>query len=110
MKKLTTAAKLAIVFVAGTVSGIFIRLGVSVAGIAPRSPGGEVLILPLIILLIVVGYWAGAEFTRERAYRTGYRDGRVKLLAQLEWLKLEREQKEVPPVLSDEIPLYKAGP
>lgn len=82
MKKLTTAAKMTIVFAAGTLSGMFIRLGVSVTGSVPRSPGGDALILPLIVLLIVAGYWVGAEFGREAAYRKGYRDGRVKLLEQ----------------------------
>jgi len=106
MKKLIAAIKLAIVFAAGTLSGIFIRLGFSVAGSRPRSPGGEVLILPLIVLLIIAGYWAGAEFNREAAYRKGYRDGSINLLR---LQRLGREQQEAEAVLSDEIPRCKVG-
>lgn len=53
--------KLVLMFTAGFVSGLFIRLGVEVINLRPRSPGGEALFPLLIVLLMTAGYFIGRE-------------------------------------------------
>lgn len=71
-----TFNRLLLGFTAGLVAGAFIRLGTEVAIDRPCSPGGEVLILPLIFLLLSLGYALGRDKAAAEAYRTGYRKGR----------------------------------
>lgn len=65
-------------FVSGIAVGVLIRLGVTMIGTRPSSPGGELLILPMILLLVYFGYCIGTDGRdREckRYYRRGYNRG-----------------------------------
>lgn len=53
--------KLVLMFAAGFVSGLFIRLSVEIIDLRPHSPGGEALFPLLIALLMVAGYFIGRE-------------------------------------------------
>lgn len=59
MKRLTKLAHLVLGFAAGLLSGAFIRLGFEIIDSRPAAIGGETLILPLIILLIYLGWQLG---------------------------------------------------
>ncbi len=51
---------------AGLVSGMYIRLGFEIVKGRPFSPGGEALFLPLVGLLLYLGYNIGKDdFIRE---------------------------------------------
>lgn len=64
---------------AGLLGGMYIRLGFEIIKGRPFSPGGEVLFLPLVALLIYLGYSIGRAAATQRAadaaYKAGYRDG-----------------------------------
>lgn len=65
-------------FVSGVAVGVLIRLGITMIGTRPSSPGGELLILPMILLLVYFGYCIGTDGRdREckRYYRRGYEKG-----------------------------------
>lgn len=75
MKKICT---MALSFASGVSVGMLIRLGVTMIGARPSSPGGELLILPMILLLVYFGYCIGSDSKdREckRYYRRGYDRG-----------------------------------
>lgn len=68
----------ALSFVSGTAVGMLIRLGITVIGERPSSPGGELLILPMILLLVYFGYVLGADgkdTACRRYYNRGYDRG-----------------------------------
>lgn len=98
MKKVSTLFKIILGFAAGIVSGAFIHLGVEVLDGRPTSVGGEALILPLIILLLCLGFSLGKEFAVQRnairahdqGYQEGYQKGRADARA------LERPTREPP--------------
>lgn len=85
MKKISTLFKIALGFAGGLLSGAFVRLGFEILNGRPTSVGGEALILPLIVLLLCLGFSLGREFTAQRSavrahdqgYREGYRKGRL---------------------------------
>lgn len=64
---------------AGLLGGMYIRLGFEIIKGRPFSPGGEVLFLPLVALLVYLGYSIGKAAATQRAadaaYKAGYRDG-----------------------------------
>lgn len=60
MKRLNKLACLVLGFAAGLLSGAFIRLGCEIINDRPAAIGGEALILPLIVLLICLGWQLGA--------------------------------------------------
>ncbi len=64
---------------AGLVSGMYIRLGFEIVKGRPFSPGGEALVLPLVALLLYLGYSIGKVAATQRAadaaYKAGYQDG-----------------------------------
>ena len=73
-------------FVSGIAVGVLIRLGVTMIGTRPSSPGGELLILPMILLLVYFGYCIGIDSEdREckRYYRKGYDRGTEDVKKQL---------------------------
>ena len=73
-------------FVSGIAVGVLIRLGVTMIGARPSSPGGELLILPMILLLVYFGYCIGIDGKdREckRYYRKGYYRGTEDVKKQL---------------------------
>ena len=70
--------RMALSFVSGIAVGVLIRLGVTMIGTRPSSPGGELLIIPMILLLVYFGYCIGIDSKdREckRYYRRGYDRG-----------------------------------
>lgn len=79
MKKVNKLFMLALGFVAGCLSGAFIRLGFEMVNGRPVSIGGEALILPLVIILICFGFALGSAFKAQvdflRAYDRGFKDG-----------------------------------
>ncbi len=66
MKRLNKLAHLVSGFAAGLLSGAFIRLGFEITNGRPAAIGGEALILPLIILLIYLGWQLGAMWREAR--------------------------------------------
>lgn len=64
---------------AGLLSGMYIRLGFEIVKGRPFSPGGEALFLPLVGLLLYLGYNIGKAVATQRAadaaYKAGYQDG-----------------------------------
>lgn len=78
---------MALSFVSGIAVGMLIRLGITMIGTRPSSPGGELLILPMILLLVYFGYCIGSDgkdreckqFYR-RGYDKGSRDAKNQLL------------------------------
>ena len=64
---------------AGLLSGMYIRLGFEIVKGRPFSPGGEALFLPLVALLLYLGYSIGKVAATQRAadsaYKAGYQDG-----------------------------------
>lgn len=69
--------KLVLMFAGGLVSGIFIRLGVEVINLRPKSPGGEALFPLLIVLLMVAGYFIGRETKVHGDLREAQRKGHL---------------------------------
>lgn len=75
--------KLVLMFTAGFVSGLFIRLGVEIIDLRPHSPGGEALFPLLIALLMIAGYFIGRETkghgdlrkARQKGHLAGYEEG-----------------------------------
>lgn len=71
--------KIAIVFLTGSLSGGILSEGVHVFTQRSGSIGGEALILPLIILLLICGYNLGRESkifqSKNQTYEEGFRDG-----------------------------------
>ena len=77
--------KAVVTFAAGAVAGLMLAACLTVQGSRPGVFGGEALILPLMALLLYVGYEAGRLSTlaqaeqrrrRRRACGTGWRIGR----------------------------------
>lgn len=66
MKRLNKLAHLVLGFSAGLLSGAFIRLDFEIMNGRPAAIGGEALILPLIILLIYLGWQLGAMWREVR--------------------------------------------
>lgn len=66
MKRLNKLAHLILGFFAGFLSGSFIRLDFEIMNGRPAAIGGEALILPLIVLLIYVGWQLGAMWREVR--------------------------------------------
>lgn len=80
MKRLNKLAHLLLGFAAGLLSGIFIRLGFEIINGRPAAIGGEALILPLIVLLLGVGFAFGKEVQahqRKDDFRRGFTDGYI---------------------------------
>ena len=80
MKRLNKLAHLVLGFAAGLLSGIFTRLGFEIINGRPAAIGGEALILPMIVLLLGVGFAAGKEFhapQRKAAFQRGFTDGYI---------------------------------
>ena len=79
MKKVSKLLHLVLGFTTGLLAGAFIRLGFEIIHGCPAAIGGEVLILPLVILLICFGFSLGKEVRVQRnfskAYERGYRKG-----------------------------------
>ena len=69
--------KMALSFAAGIVSGLMLAVGMTVWATRPGLPGGEALIVPLIILLIYFGAQLGTMGRDFREYRRGYDEGYV---------------------------------
>ena len=59
-RKIGQAVQLFLVFGGGVVSGLFLAYGAKAWTQRDGLPGGEVLILPLIILLVYLGWQLGA--------------------------------------------------
>lgn len=70
--------RMALSFVSGIAVGALIRLGITMIGARPSSPGGELLILPMILLLVYFGYCIGSDGKDRECkqfYRRGYNRG-----------------------------------
>lgn len=63
--------KILISYITGILSGIFIFIGIQVFLSRDGSVGGEILILPLFIMLITIGYWMAQEFMEHDHYYKG---------------------------------------
>ena len=77
MRKIKVKVKMALSFAAGIVSGLMLAVGMTVWATTPGLPGGEALILPLIILLIYFGAQLGTMDRDFREYCRGYDEGYV---------------------------------
>lgn len=60
LRKIGRAARLILVFLSGVMSGLLLVYGMETWAQRDGLPGGEALILPLIILLIYLGWQLGA--------------------------------------------------
>lgn len=67
--------KMAVIYLTGIVSGAFLHIGYAVFTERPASFGGELLILPLIVLLLYLGFTIGREAKDWGLYRRGYSEG-----------------------------------
>lgn len=67
--------KLLVGFIAGAASGILIEAGANILAGRPGLPGGEILILPLLALLLVFGVILGRDWEHKAAYNEGYQEG-----------------------------------
>ncbi|MEY8232853.1 hypothetical protein AALA82_14685 [Oscillospiraceae bacterium 50-16] len=65
-RKIGQAVQMLLVFGGGAVSGLLLAYGVEVWTQRDGLPGGEILILPLIILLIYLGWQLGAIWREVR--------------------------------------------
>lgn len=69
-------SKVIYVFVVGILSGIFVSQGLVVlAHRTGRNFGGEVIILPLIFLLIYLGFMMGRMYTDMKDYEDAFEEG-----------------------------------
>ncbi|EYE88291.1 hypothetical protein Q428_08810 [Fervidicella metallireducens AeB] len=66
--------KILVAFIVGIFSGMFLFMGVNVFMQRDGSFGGEILILPLFIMLIAIGYWIAQE-TQVNRYQMGKQEG-----------------------------------
>ena len=66
MKKIRKIIQLPLVFISGMVSGWLLTYGMETWAQRDGLPGGEALILPLIILLIYLGWQLGAMWREAR--------------------------------------------
>lgn len=66
MKKIRKIIQLLLVFIGGMVSGWLLTYGMETWAQRDGPPGGEALILPLIILLIYLGWQLGAMWREAR--------------------------------------------
>lgn len=64
MRKIHKILQLPLVFIGGLVSGLLLAHGLETWAQRDGLPGGEALILPLIILLVYLG-WQMSEMWRE---------------------------------------------
>lgn len=65
-RKIGQAVRLLLVFLGGVVSGLLLVYGMGTWTQRDGFPGGEALILPLIILLIYLGWQLGAMWREAR--------------------------------------------
>lgn len=71
---------------AGLLSGMYVRLSFEVVKGRPVSPGGETLLVPLLLLVLYLGYnlgkaakgAGGARQAFDRGFWEGYRRGTVR--------------------------------
>lgn len=75
MKKVSKLLHLVLGFSAGLLAGAFIRLGFEIIHGRPAAIGGEVLVLPLVILLVCFGFVLGKEVKVQKSYDWTYRKG-----------------------------------
>ena len=61
MRGIIRFSKIILTYLTGILSGIFIIKGIETFMVRKGTVGGEILILPLFIMLIVLGYWIGQE-------------------------------------------------
>ena len=65
-RKIGWTARLVLVFLSGVMSGLLLAYGMEAWAQRDGLPGGEALILPLIILLIYLGWQLGAMWREAR--------------------------------------------
>lgn len=65
-RKIGWTARLVLVFLSGVMSGLLLVYGMETWAQRDGLPGGEALILPLIILLIYLGWQLGAMWREVR--------------------------------------------
>lgn len=65
-RKIRQTVRLVLVFLSGVMSGLMLVYGMETWVQRDGLPGGEVLILPLIILLIYLGWQLGAAWQEAR--------------------------------------------
>ena len=65
-RKIRQTVRLVLVFLSGVMSGLLLVYGMETWAQRDGLPGGEVLILPLIILLIYLGWQLGAMWREAR--------------------------------------------
>lgn len=65
-RKIRQTVRLVLVFLSGVMSGLLLVYGMEAWAQRDGLPGGEVLILPLIILLIYLGWQLGAMWREVR--------------------------------------------
>ena len=65
-RKIRQTVRLVLVFLSGVMSGLLLVYGMEPWPQGDGLPGGEVLILPLIILLIYLGWQLGAMWREVR--------------------------------------------
>lgn len=65
-RKIRQTVRLILVFLGGVMSGLLLVYGMETWAQRDGLPGGEVLILPLIILLIYLGWQLGAMWREVR--------------------------------------------
>lgn len=66
LRKTGQTARLVLAFVGGTISGLLLACGMMTWAQRDGLPGGEALILPLIVLLIYLGWQLGAMWREAR--------------------------------------------
>jgi hypothetical protein len=69
------AMKAMIGFLAGVLSGIMIVQGIVVLFGRPEMPGGEILVIPLIAILVIFGWELGKEHGNRKSYQAGCEKG-----------------------------------
>lgn len=70
-----------LVAITAMLTGAVLRMGYEVYKARPAAAGGEVLLVPLILLLLIVGYQIGRAVadckTYSQAWQEGYNEGRI---------------------------------
>lgn len=61
--------KMLISYITGVMSGMFIFMGIAIFMGRDGTVGGEVLILPLFVMLIAIGYWFKQERMEWKYYK-----------------------------------------
>lgn len=75
MRKMKLKVKLLLGYLAGIESGLMLSFGISICVQRPGWPGGEVLIIPLIVLLLWFGVQLGVMGRSIQEYNRGYKEG-----------------------------------